>query len=104
MALTGVHITFGYSSNIARDGNTLPFSATSSQTMAAPAVSTISAPPNIGTLLSISASAAIFYVTGPNATVAQVTDGATPRRYMDPQFGREDIFVNPGDKFAWTTA
>jgi hypothetical protein len=104
MALAGVHITFGGSNVLSSGGDTLPFVASSSETMAAPALSTKTAPPIQGALLSISASASIYYVTGPNATLAQVTDGVTPRRYMDPTFGREDIFVNPGDKFAWTTA
>lgn len=104
MALTGVHITFGYSSNSASSpnlgGNTLPFQATASETMASAGTSTISAPSNTGALLSISASAAIFYVTGPDPDT-----NVGPLRYYDPSFSsREDIFVNPGDKFAWIAA
>jgi hypothetical protein len=54
---------------------------------------------NVQPLLSISASAPIFYAVGPapDATIG-------PRRYMDPTFGREDIFVDAGDKFAWILA
>jgi hypothetical protein len=51
-------------------------------------------------LLTIAASAAIFYVTGPNP---DINNG--PRRYFDPSTRPEkEIFVNAGDKFAWTTA
>jgi hypothetical protein len=50
-------------------------------------------------MLSISASAPMFYAVGPTP---DANNG--PRRYMDPSFGREDIFVNPGDKFAWVFA
>lgn len=106
MALSGVHITFGYSDS---GGTALPYYATSSQTMAAATTSTVVAPsgPSPGLdrgttylpLLSISASAAIFYAVGSSP---DATSGA--RRYMDPTFGREDIFVNPGDKFAWVAA
>jgi hypothetical protein len=52
-------------------------------------------------LLSISASAPIFYAVGPNPDPTGVTG---PRRYMDPSFGREDIFVDASDKFAWVFA
>lgn len=106
MALSGVHITFGYSDS---GGTALPYQAISSQTMTIGATSTISAPPPPAPgldrntvylpLLSISASAAIFYAVGTNP---DATNG--PRRYMDPTFGREDIFVNAGDKFAWIAA
>jgi hypothetical protein len=108
MALSGVHITFGYSNS---GGSELPYGATASETMAAATTSTVVAPSAPGPalhldrnttylpLLSISASAAIFYATGPNPDAS-----ASPRRYMDPTFGREDIFVNPGDKFAWVAA
>lgn len=108
MALSGVNITFGYTQDgeVYKSGSPLPSSAASSQTMASPTTSTISAPPRIGIgilpLLSISASAAIFYATGaaPDAS----GNAGYPRRYYDPQFGREDIFVEPGDKFAWVAA
>lgn len=108
MALSGVHIVFGYT----QDGTTkessspLPFSAQSSQTMASAATSTISAPAALASgqkpLLSINASAAIFYATGaaPDAS----GNAGYPRRYYDPANGREDIFVEPGDKFAWILA
>jgi hypothetical protein len=96
MALAGVHIAFG-SLRISA-GGALLFSADLSQTMASPATS--SANPDTGTsVLSISASAPIFYAVGPTP---DATNG--PRRYMDPAFGREDVFVNPGDKMAWILA
>ncbi len=108
MALSGVHITFGYSNS---GGSELPYVAVSSETISGAGTSTISAPAapvpashvdrntTYLPLLSISASAAIFYAVGPNP---DSTNG--PLRYMDPTFGREDIFVNPGDKFAWVAA
>ena len=104
MALSGVHICFGSSAiglSTSQAQSTLPFKAASSQTMAAGGTSTISAPSaaNGQPLLSISASAAIFYATGPSP---DATNG--PRRYYDPSFGREDIFVNSGDFFAWVLA
>jgi hypothetical protein len=76
-----------------------------SQTMASAATSTISAPLSTAAfgetqpMRSISASAPIFYAVGP---IPDPNNG--PRRYMDRSFGREDIFVNPGDKFAWVFA
>jgi hypothetical protein len=109
MALTGVHIAFGASSvgiyNSSGLSPLLPTFVGISQTMASAATSTISAPLSTsaygGTqpMLSISASAPIFYAVGPTP---DPNNG--PRRYMDPSFGREDIFVNPGDKFAWIFA
>src|SRR6267154_2341836 len=104
MALSGIHITFGYSNS---GGSELPYNAVSSQTMTDAGTSTISAPSAPAPashldrnttylpLLSISASAAIYYAVGTNPDAT-----AGPRRYMDPTFGREDIFVNAGDKFA----
>lgn len=112
MALSGVHICFGFSSvgtnNSLQGQSSLVFNAVSSQTMAAATTSSISAPvsPNSEKqpVLSISASAAIFYATGPNPDASG--SGSYPRRYYDPaaSSGREDIFVNPGDKFAWVAA
>lgn len=109
MAFSGVHITFG----LTQDGQVyknsampLPYAALSSQTMTSGTTSSIAAPSGgalgLKPLLSISASAAIFYATGtaPDAS----GNGAYPRRYFDPSQGREDIFVEPGDKFAWTFA
>lgn len=108
MALSGVHICFG---GISQGGSigpqtTLPSSALKSQTMASPATSTISAPNANGLvpLLSIWASAPIWYATGqaPDAS----GNAGYPRRYYDPtqQPGNVDIFVNAGDLFAWTFA
>ncbi|MET4233375.1 hypothetical protein QA633_43640 [Bradyrhizobium barranii] len=105
MALTGVHITFGYSIADAGDrpsGTALPFSATASDTMVAAGTSTKTAPqanPGQRPMLSITATLAIFYATGPNPDPV-----AGPRRYYDPAFGTNDIFVNAGDKFAWVAA
>lgn len=109
MALAGVHIAFGYcsvGSSGSQQDTLLPFNVTSSQTMASPATSSIRAPTGATSssiLLSISASAAIYYAVGPNP-VADGTDSPNKRRYYDPQFGREDIFVTAGDKFAWALA
>lgn len=109
MALSGVHICFGFSSvglaNSLRGQSSLVASAVSSETMAAAGTSSISAPADSNNrsmtpVLSISSSVAIFYATGPNPDAS-----ASPRRYYDPSSGlREDIFVNPGDKFAWVAA
>lgn len=106
MALTGVHIAFGSAIGLqhALTGQpTLPYLLSSSQTMASAGTSSVFASGNVNTeqaLLSISASAPIFYTTGPLATIN--INGAT--RYMDPSFGREDIVVNSGDYFAWEFA
>lgn len=104
-SLSGVHITFGYTDST---GAPLPYFATSSETMSIATVSIVSAPHaptpdqsldrNVAylPLLSISASAPIFYCTGPDPMI-----DIDAKRYMDPTFGREDVFVNPGDFFAW---
>lgn len=101
MALTGVHIVFApIATGIA--STALPFGAEASQTMASPTTSSIVASAN-SKLLSINASAPIFYATGKNPKA----DGTVgyPRRYYDPTSGqREDVFVSPGDKFVWTFA
>lgn len=107
MALTGVHITFGYLISDAGDrpsGTALPFNATASDTMAAAGTSSKTASqglPGQRPMLSISAAAPIFYAIGPTP---DATNG--PRRYFDPaaRGNREDIFVNAGDKFAWIAA
>lgn len=117
MALTGVHICFGSTSIGLYNGlgqSTLPGSLGQSQTMTTTAVSKIAAPSFPGAsgqqpLLSISASAAIYYATGPAVTVASLTEdanGIASKRYYDPTLGggREDVFVNPGDLFAWAFA
>jgi hypothetical protein len=106
MSLTGVHIAFGSAiglSHALTGQPTLPYLLSSSQTMSSAGTSTISAPGNVNTeqaLLSISASAPIYYCTGPLSTLN--ING--PTRYMDPSFGREDIVVNSGDYFAWEFA
>src|SRR6266404_2030618 len=107
MALSGVHIAFGGCSIGIYNGlgqPTLLGECSASETLANAGTSTITAPPVQGGIkgqptLSISASAAIFYAVGTNP---DATNG--PRRYMDPVFGREDIFCSPGDKFAWIAA
>lgn len=105
MALAGVHITFSdMAQGIPASPALLPYRATGSQTMASGATSTVKAVAhgNSQPLLSISASAAIFYAVGP---APDASGNATyPRRYYDPSFGREDIFVDPGDAFAWVLA
>lgn len=102
MALTGVHITFSDTAlGSAQSPALLPYHATGSQTMASPATSTVKAigHGNSQPLLSISAAAPIFYATGPSPD-----PNGSRRRYMDPSFGREDIFVDDGDLFAWVLA
>lgn len=107
MALSGVHIAFGACAigifnNLGQP--TLLGQCSSSQTMSGAGTATIAAPaftgqPGLTPVLSISASAAIFYAVGPSPDAVN-----GPRRYMDPAFGREDIFCSPGDKFAWAAA
>jgi hypothetical protein len=100
--INGIHITFSdMSPGISQSPALLPCQANRSQTMSSPGTSTVFALPhgNVQPLLSISASAPIFYAVGPTP---DATNG--PRRYMDPAFGREDIFVDAGDKFAWILA
>jgi hypothetical protein len=68
--------------------------------MATGGTSTISAGgTNEQALLSISASAPIFYTVGPRPNI-----NGNAVRYYDPSFGREDIIVNSGDFFAWEFA
>ena len=100
MALTGVHITFSLPGVPAGSSTALPYEQQASQTMATAGTSTASAL-NGGTLLSLSASAPIFYAVGqfPDASASSVA-----RRYYDPTFGREDILVSAGDKVAWVFA
>lgn len=110
MALAGVHVAFGYC-NIGTVGQqqapSLLYGCTASQTMASAGTSTVVAPASgsalIQSVMSISAAAPIFYAVGP-APVADGSGGAPKRRYMDPANGREDIFVNAGDKVAWVLA
>ncbi len=95
MALVGVHITFGGSgSGVGSTPVLKTGGGTASQSMTTAAKSNVSAP--TAGVLSIAASAPIYYAVGhnPDATV-------DPRRYYDPAFGAEDIFVNAGDFFAW---
>jgi hypothetical protein len=102
MPLAGVEITFSdMAEGLSQSKALLPYRATDSQTMASPGTSIIEAMAHgiEQPLLSITASAPIFYAVGP---APDPTNG--PRRYMDPSFGREDLFVDPGDKFAWVFA
>src|ERR1700723_1894097 len=103
MALGGVHIAFGSAITAGQFnlGQTLlPFHCLVSQTMSVGGTSTIQCPGTADqAVLSISASAPIFYAVGPSP---DPNNG--PRRYMDPSFGREDIYCNPGDFFAWVLA
>jgi hypothetical protein len=108
MALAGVFITWGYSglSLFNQTGQaTLLGPAVSSELMATSAASATSAPTNEGEalqpILSISASAPIYYVVGPNA---DATKPAQPRRYYDPASGPLDIVVNGGDHMSWVLA
>jgi hypothetical protein len=104
MAFTGVNITFSdVDRGMALSPALLPCQVTGSQTMASPGTSSIKA---LGRgicqpLLRIIASAPIFYAVGPSP---DPTGAAGARRYMDPSFGPEDIFVDNGDLFAWIFA
>lgn len=104
MPLAGVAITFSdEAQGLAQSPALLPYRATGLQMMTTPGTSTVA---GIGhgiaqPLVSISASAPIFYAVGPTPDPTGVN---TPRRYMDPTFGREDLFVDPDDKFAWIFA
>jgi hypothetical protein len=102
MSLVGVHITFSdMAQGLAQSPALLPYRATGSQYMNGPGTSTVVAVShgNSQPLLSISASAPIFYAVGP---APDPING--PRRYYDPSFGREDLFCDPGDTFAWILA
>jgi hypothetical protein len=105
MPLTGVHIEFGVSSDgdDTRLGVPMLRSAIAAcQTMASAGTSTIVATGSgngYRPILSISASAQIFFAVGPTP---DATNGA--RRYMDPANGSVDVFVNPGDVVAWILA
>jgi hypothetical protein len=104
MPLSGVHITFSDTARgLVQGPALLPYRATGSQSMTEPGTSSVAAVAHgiAQQLLSISASAPIFYAVGPTP---DPTGAAGPRRYMDPQFGREDIFCDSGDKFAWEFA
>lgn len=106
MALTGVHITFSdMAEGMPQSPALLPYRATGSQTMTSPGTSSVKAIAH-GTsqpLLSISAAVPIYYAVGPVNPDASGA-GTYPRRYMDPNFGREDIFVDAGDIFTWVIA
>jgi hypothetical protein len=115
MALAGVFITWGHATislvNQPGQATLLRSSGVSSEAMASTAVSAISAPGNPGgaqAVLSIAASAPIFFTVGNNASVptsppANVING-TAVRYYDPASGPLDIVVNGGDKMAWIFA
>jgi hypothetical protein len=104
MALTGVHVVFGGWRGV-DGGSLLPTGASLSQVMTSSAVSK-SNPSTAASLLSISASAAIYFITGPNLSLSMLTDGVTPARYYDPSVGGqpENIIVNGGDQVAWAFA
>jgi hypothetical protein len=106
MALAGVHLEIGLGSDGIYNTPGAPVGRgflLLSQTMATAGTSTIVAPGVSGSghrpILSISASAPIFFAVGPTP---DATNGA--RRYMDPANGSVDVFVNPGDFVAWILA
>ena len=117
MALSGVHITWGFANEalVTQQGQaTLLYrSGTSSEAMATGAVSVTSAPTNAGAtqqaILSIAASAPIFFVVGksptaPTSPPANVINADSAVRYYDPSTGPLDIVVAGGDKMAWVLA
>lgn len=101
MALIGVHIAYGTMLPDFSGQITLLYTCTTSATMTSAGTASIIAPgdPGFQCVLSINASAPIFYAVGhsPNAN-------SSPRRYYDPQFGREDIFVDAETRFSWVFA
>jgi hypothetical protein len=102
LALSGVFITFSDTARGLVQGHALlPYRATGSQLMPSPGTSTVEALAHgiAQQLLSISASAPIEYTVGPDP---DLTSGVI--RYYDPSLGREDVFCDPGDKFAWEFA
>ena len=101
MPLAGVEITFSdMAQGVSQSKALLPYRATGSQTMVSPGTSSVMALAHgiEQPLLSISASAPIIYAVGPAPDVTN--DG----RCMDPSLGREDVFCDGGDKFAWEFA
>jgi hypothetical protein len=108
MAFSGVFITFGEWMNSGIPGSAagfLPVNAIASQYMTESAVSEPN-PNSTVTLLSISASTDIIYITGKNLTLGMLTDGVTPKRYYNPwnNNGEGKLFVNAGDQVAWMWA
>lgn len=116
MALAGVFITWGYANEalVTQQGQAtlLQGSGTSSEAMASTAASASSAPTNAAgnqqPVLSVAASAPIFFLVGKNVTPptsppANVANGIAAR-YYDPASGPLDIVVNGGDKMAWILA
>jgi hypothetical protein len=101
MAFTGVNIAFSepIAPNNTAGGSffTVPYSTSAAETMSSAGTSSISASGNNEqSLLTINASAAIFYTTGPTPNI-----NGTTVRYMDPANGPVSMIVNSGDFFAW---
>ncbi len=103
MALTGLHITFGYAgTNPTPIQTSSVFRVSSSETIAAAGTSTTSAPAfnrySGEPIARVTASAAAFvaFGTSPNAT-----SGA--RIYLNA-LETKDFVVRPGDKIAWIAA
>ena len=116
MALAGVFITWGFCSISQLSPATstlLGDSGKASEAMATTATSASSAPtPSSNQLyrpvLSIAASAPIYFTVGPSVTPptsppAIATSGPAVR-YYDPSTGPLDILCNSGDKMAWILA
>lgn len=97
MALSGVHLTLSTWGPAASAA--LPADLIASQTMASAGTSTLVA--NARCMLTVSASAAIYYAYGPNP---DATSG--PRRYYDPAATsqREEVILQQGDRIAWILA
>jgi hypothetical protein len=107
MALAGVFITWGFAAQgipvLQPQATLLSRSGQSSEAMASSATSVTSAN---GSVLSIAASAPIYFVVGPNAVppTSPPTTGQPAARYYDPSTGPLDIIVKGGDKMAWVLA
>lgn len=120
MAISGVFITWGFASeglnSLQGQATLLAGSGQTSEAMATTAVSATSAPLNasgaaqptlVGApILSIAASAPIFYTVGPSASppTSPPTTGQASARYYDPSTGPLDIVCKGGDKMAWILA
>lgn len=111
MSLTGVFITWSYAQSGATGGNqganaqaVLPYKAVASEAIPAAGTSQTSAPmPTVNgrPLLSIAAQLAIYYAVGSDPDLVN-----GPMFYFDPatQNGRDQVFADVNDKFAWKAA
>lgn len=104
MALSGVHITAGYTGPYGGAHGFVALLGRSvwSQTMASAGTTTNSAPVvsdlEREPIFSLYSSADIYYALGPTPDATSGT-----RRFL-PAATAQDVFANPGDKVAWILA